>query len=115
MKAKLIAASILALGLAGGAMAQSNPSPSGSTIGNSTVDSGGGASADAPNTTGTSPMAVDPNATYSTTPGMTSGANTNTTGTVDRSRCPPQAMPGTTAAQGGNSGASVSEACPDVQ
>jgi hypothetical protein len=111
MKAKLIAASVLALGLAGGAMAQSNPSPSAATIGSSTVDTGGGASADAPNTTGTSPMAVDPNATYSTTP----GANMNTTGTVDRSRCPPQPMPGSTAAQGGNGGASVSEACPDAQ
>ncbi len=117
MKAKLIAASILALGLAtGGAMAQSNPSPSGSTIGNSTVDSGGGANADAPNTTGTSPTVVDPNATYSTTPGtMSTGPNSNTTGTVDRTRCPAQPMPGTTAAQGGNSGASESEACPDFK
>jgi hypothetical protein len=112
MKAKLIATSILALGLASGvAMAQSNPSPSGATIGNSTVDSGGGATADAPNTTGTSPGVVDPNATYSTTPGV----NTNSTGTVDRSRCPPQPAPGTTATQGGSGGASVSEACPDVQ
>ncbi|WP_283196079.1 hypothetical protein [Rhizobium sp. AN80A] len=116
MKAKLIAASILALGLAGGAMAQSNPSPSGSTIGGSTVDSGGGANPDAPNTPGTSPTVVDPTATYSTTPGtMNAGPNTNTTGTVDRTRCPPQPMPGSTAAQGGNSGASQSEACPDIQ
>lgn len=111
MNAKLIAASILIVGMAGGAMAQSNPSPSGSTIGSSTVDTGGGANADADNTTGTSPAVVDPNATYS----VTTGANTNTTGTVDRTRCPPQPAPGTTGAQGGNSGASMSAACPDTQ
>ena len=113
MKMKFVAASILALGMATSvSYAQSNPVPN-SMSGNKVQGegAGGGANGDIQNNTGTNnPAVVDPNATNSTM-----GGNTNTTGTVDRSRCPPQPAPGTVATQSGNGGASVSEACPDVQ
>ncbi|MBB3391596.1 hypothetical protein FHT82_004374 [Rhizobium sp. BK275] len=43
MRMKIVAASLLALGMATSAFAQSNPAPTGTTIDRSTVDSGGGA------------------------------------------------------------------------
>ncbi|MDM9627894.1 hypothetical protein QTL95_18540 [Rhizobium sp. S152] len=110
MRMKLAAASILALGLMTSvSYAQSNPTPN-NMAGDKTAgeDAGGGANGDIQNRTGTNePVVIDPNATNSTM------GNTNTTGTVDRSRCPDPVAPGAVATQGGNSGASVSEACPD--
>ncbi len=108
MRLTTVAASIFAISMASAAFAQSNPAPAGSTIDKSTIDSGGGGTTDTQNNTGAAPMVADPNTTNSTI------GNTNSSGTVDRSRCPAQAAPGTTAAQGGNSGASESQACPDT-
>jgi len=112
MDVRLIAAAFLSVGLATSALAQSNPVPN-NVAGDKTMgqDAGGGANGDAQTPTGNSnPVIVDPNST-----GSTMGTNTNTTGTVDRTRCPAQPAPGTVATQGGSGGASVSEACPDNQ
>lgn len=105
MRMKLAAASILALGLmTSTSYAQSNPTPNNMAG----EDAGGGANGDIQTRTGTNePVVVDPNATNSTM------GNTNTTGTVDRSKCTDRAAPGAVDTQGGNSGASVSDACPD--
>ncbi|MBW9117337.1 hypothetical protein JNB88_27335 [Rhizobium cauense] len=112
MNMKLLAAALLSVGMATSAFAQSNPVPN--NMANDKTpgqDAGGGAGGDVQTQTGTSaPVVVDPNATNSTM-----GTNTNSTGTVDRTRCPPQAAPGAVATQGGSGGASVSEACPDNQ
>ncbi|MDQ0562430.1 hypothetical protein QO004_004235 [Rhizobium mesoamericanum] len=112
MQFKILAVAVLSLGMATSALAQSNPVPN-NMAGDKTPgqDAGGGASGDVQTQTGTNKrIVVDPNATNSTT-----GANTNSTGTVDRSRCPAQPAPGSVATQGGNGGASKSEACPDNQ
>jgi hypothetical protein len=111
MRMKLVAASALALGMMTSlSYAQSNPTPN-NMSGDKPMGqgAGGGANGDIQNRTGTNePVVVDPSATNSTM-----GTNTNTTGTVDRSRCPDRAAPGAVDTQGGNSGASVSDACPD--
>jgi hypothetical protein len=111
MHMKLAAASILALGvMTSVTYAQSNPTPN-NMSGDKTQgeDAGGGANGDIQNRTGSNePVVVDPGATNSTI-----GTNSNTTGTVDRTRCPDRAAPGAVDTQGGNSGASVSDACPD--
>jgi hypothetical protein len=108
---KILAASLLAFGMMTSvSSAQSNPTPN-NMSGDKNIEqgAGGGANGDIQNRTGTSePVVVDPSATNSTL-----GTNTNTTGTVDRSRCPDRAGPGAVDTQGGNSGASVSDACPD--
>ncbi|KWV47945.1 hypothetical protein AS026_12800 [Rhizobium altiplani] len=112
MRLKILAITVLSVGMATSAFAQSNPVPN-NMAGDKTTgeDAGGGASGDTQTRTGTStPTVIDPGATNST-----SGGNTNSTGTVDRSRCPPQSAPGSVATQGGSGGASVSEACPDNQ
>jgi hypothetical protein len=113
MRSRFIVASLLALGMATSvSYAQSNPTPN-SMSGDKTQgeDAGGGANGDLQNKTGTNmPAVVDPNATNST---ATGAGNTNSTGTVDRSRCPEQPAPGSVNTQGANGGASVSEACPD--
>jgi hypothetical protein len=91
--------------------AQSNPTPN-NMAGDKTMgeDAGGGTNGDIQNNTGTSaPVVIDPNSTNST-----AGGSTNSTGTVDPANCPPRAAPGAVDAQGGNSGASVSDACPDT-
>lgn len=65
MRMKIVAASLLALGMATSAFAQSNPAPTGATMDRSTNDSGGGAG-----TTHTKkPMATDKTTTGSTTGG----------------------------------------------
>ncbi|MDM9644816.1 hypothetical protein [Rhizobium sp. S163] len=111
MRMRLAAASILAFGMMTSmTYAQSNPTPN-SMSGDKTQgqDAGGGANGDLQNQTGTNqPAVVDPGATNSTM-----GTNSNTTGTVDRTKCPDRAAPGAVDTQGGNSGASVSDACPD--
>ncbi|WP_019280195.1 hypothetical protein [Rhizobium grahamii] len=109
---KVLSVVLLSLGMATSVYAQSNPVPN-NMAGDKTTgqDAGGGANGDVQNQTGTNmPAVVDPNATNST-----AGGNTNATGTVDRTRCPAQPTPGSVATQGGNGGASVSEACPDNQ
>ncbi|MDP9810144.1 hypothetical protein J2W42_003005 [Rhizobium tibeticum] len=112
MYLKILASAVLSLGMVTSAFAQSNPVPNNMT-GDKPMgqDAGGGASGDAQTQTGTNkPTVVDPNATNSTT-----GGNTNSTGIVDRSRCPTEPAPGSVATQGGSGGASKSEACPDNQ
>jgi len=68
MRMKLVAASILALGLAGSAYAQSNPAPSNLTMDKNQADYGGGAKGD-PNTN--TPKLIDPSSTGSTKSGST--------------------------------------------
>jgi hypothetical protein len=67
---KIVAASLLALGMATSAFAQSNPAPTGATMDkNSSTGSGGGATSDT--ATPMKPMATDSSSTGSTTMGTT--------------------------------------------
>src|SRR6478735_11422103 len=61
MRFRLLAASLLAAGLAGSALGQSNPAPAGSTIDKNQSDTGGGA-----NTDMKKPKTVDTTSTGST-------------------------------------------------
>ena len=106
MRTKIVAASLLALGMATSAFAQSNPAPTGATMDRNTVDSGGGAG------TGhmKKPMATDKTTTGSTKMG---GAMK-----MKRPDCRGQAAdssgtgPGTLQTQGGTSNATPNdEAC----
>lgn len=104
MRMKIVAASLLALGMATSAFAQSNPAPTGTTMDKSTVDSGGGAGVKAKK-----PMATDKTTTGSTKAG--SAMKTN------RPDCPDHASssgtgPGKLQTQGGTSNATpMDEAC----
>ncbi|MBB3410004.1 hypothetical protein FHT87_003936 [Rhizobium sp. BK316] len=102
MRMKIVAASLLALGMATPAFAQSNPAPTGTTIDKSTVDSGGGAGVKAKK-----PMAMDKTTTGSTKAG--SAMKTN------RPDCPDHASSSGTGklqTQGGTSNATpMDEAC----
>jgi len=101
MRMKIVAASLLALGMATSAFAQSNPAPTGATIDRSTVDSGGGAGMK-------KPRVMDKTTTGSTTMG---NMKTN------KLRCPDHASssgtgPGKLQTQGGTSNATpMDEAC----
>lgn len=64
MRMRIVAASLLALGMATSAFAQSNPAPTGATMDRNTVDSGGGAGMHTKK-----PMATDKTTTGSTTMG----------------------------------------------
>ncbi len=111
MRMKLVAASLLALGMATSlSYAQSNPTPN-NMAGDKTMgeDAGGGANGDMQNNTGTGPVVIDPGSTNSTV-----GGPMNSTGAVNRANCPARAAPGAVDTQAGNSGASVSDACPDT-
>lgn len=72
MRTKIIIASLFALGLAGSALAQSNPAPTGATIDRNTNDAGGGASSDV-----RKPMSTDKTMTGSTTSTDSAKANCN--------------------------------------
>lgn len=61
MRSNIIATAILAVGLAGSALAQSNPAPAGSTMDKNQADTGGGASSDMKK-----PMTMDSTKTGST-------------------------------------------------
>lgn len=103
MRMKIVAASLLALGMATSAFAQSNPAPTGTTMDKSTVDSGGGAGVKAKK-----PMATD-----KTTTGSTRMGNMK----MDKPDCPDHASssgtgPGKLQTQGGTSNATpTDEAC----
>lgn len=103
MHMKIVAASLLALGMATSAFAQSNPAPTGHTIDKSTTDSGGGAG-----TTAKKPMATDKTTTGSTTSGAMK---------TNRPDCPDHASSSGTGSgklqtQGGTSNATpMDEAC----
>jgi hypothetical protein len=102
MHMKIVAASLLALGMATSAFAQSNPAPTGTTMDKNTTDSGGGAG-----TTVKKPMATDKMKTGSTK----MGTKTN------KVRCPDHASSSGTGSgklqtQGGTSNATpMDEAC----
>lgn len=99
MRMKLVAASLLAIGMATSAFAQSNPAPAGATIDKSQADQGGGA--------GTDTKAKKPMATDTTTTGST------TIGTKDKVKCPnPVNNSANLQTQGGTSNATpMDEAC----
>ncbi|MBY5609229.1 hypothetical protein HFO32_23440 [Rhizobium leguminosarum] len=99
MRMKLAAASLLALGMATSAFAQSNPAPAGATIDKTQADQGGGAGGD---TKAKKPMATDTTTTGSTT-----------TGTKDKVKCPdPVNNSPNLQTQGGTSNATpMDEAC----
>ncbi|MBX5201505.1 hypothetical protein [Rhizobium sp. NZLR1] len=103
MTKSLIAASLLAIGMASSAFGQSNPDPIGPTNGGSTDPSSGSYSSDYTNSdNGMYPvrsMAVDPMTTQSI-------------GRPQSMECPgmPQQMSGVDT-RGGQSGASISDAC----
>lgn len=65
MRMRIVAASLLALGMATSAFAQSNPAPTGATMDKNTTDSGGGAGTDMKK----KPAAMDKTTTGSTTGG----------------------------------------------
>lgn len=75
MRMKIFAASLLAVGMATSAFAQSNPAPAGATMDKSTTDTGGGANGDMKK-----PMATDTNTTGSTTSGTMMKSNTGNCG-----------------------------------
>lgn len=101
MRMKLIAASLVAIGMATSAFAQSNPAPAGATIDKNQADQGGGASGDM--------KAKKPMVTDTTTTGTT------TTGTMktNRPKCPnPVNNSDNLQTQGGTSNATpMDEAC----
>lgn len=105
MRMKLIAASVLALGMATSAYAQSNPTPAGSTMDKNQTDTGGGANADA-----TKPMAKDIKK-----PMAKNTASTKAKGTMDKAKCKDPASSAGTGklqTQGGKSNATPEdEAC----
>lgn len=105
MRMRIVAASLLALGMATSAFAQSNPAPTGHTIDKSTTDTGGGAGTNAKK-----PVVTDKTTTGSTKAG--SAMKTN------RPDCPGEAAsssgtgPGKLQTQGGTSNATpTDEAC----
>ncbi|MBB3656819.1 hypothetical protein FHX15_002047 [Rhizobium sp. BK650] len=104
MRMKIVAASLLALGMATSAFAQSNPAPTGATMDKNTVDTGGGAG-----TTAKKPMT-----THKVKPhNMKVSSHTKT----HKLRCPGHASssgtgPGKLQTQGGTSNATpMDEAC----
>lgn len=101
MRLKIVAASLLALGMVTSAFAQSNPAPTGATIDKSTVDSGGGAG-----TKAKKPRVTDKATTGSTTMGSMK---------TNRPDCPDHASSSGTGklqTQGGTSNATpMDEAC----
>jgi hypothetical protein len=100
MRMKLVAASLLAIGMGTSALAQSNPAPAGATIDKSQADQGGGATTD---TKAKKPMATDSTTTNSTTSGTT----------MDKTKCPnPVNNSANLQTQGGTSNATpMDEAC----
>jgi hypothetical protein len=105
MHMKLVAASLLALGMATSAYAQSNPTPAASTMDKNQTDTGGGANADAT----TKPMAKD----MKKKPMAMN--KTKATGTMDKVKCKDPASSAGTGklqTQGGKSNATPEdEAC----
>ncbi|MBB3590874.1 hypothetical protein FHX08_001218 [Rhizobium sp. BK529] len=104
MRMKIVAASLLALGMATSAFAQSNPAPTGATMDKNTVDTGGGAGVKAKK-----PMATDK---------MKTGSTKKMTSTkTHKLRCPDHASSSGTGrgklqTQGGTSNATpMDEAC----
>jgi hypothetical protein len=99
MRMTLLATTLLAVGLAGSAFAQSNPAPAGSTIDKNQADTGGGA-----NSNMKKPMATDSTSTGSTTMGK-----------MDKTKCANPASSagsGKLQTQGGKSNATPEdEAC----
>ncbi|MDF0697830.1 hypothetical protein PYR71_15215 [Rhizobium sp. MC63] len=103
MTRSLIAASLLAIGMASSAFAQSNPDPIGPTNGGSTDPSSGNYSSDYTNSdNGMHPVQVAP----------VDPTTTQSIGRTQTMECPgmPQQMSGVDT-RGGESGASISEAC----
>ncbi|ANM03939.1 hypothetical protein AMC78_CH01832 [Rhizobium phaseoli] len=103
MTRSLIAASLLAIGMASSAFAQSNPDPIGPTNGGSTHPSSGNYSSDYTNSdNGIHPVQVAP----------VDPTTTQSIGRPQSMECPgmPQQMSGVDT-RGGQSGASISEAC----
>ncbi len=103
MRMKIVAASLLALGMATSAFAQSNPAPTGHTIDKSTTDSGGGAG-----TKAKKPVVTDKTKTGSTKAGSAMK--------MKRPGCPGEAASSTGTGklqtQGGTSNATpTDEAC----
>nr|WP_064250434.1 hypothetical protein [Rhizobium leguminosarum]OAP89176.1 hypothetical protein A4U53_06905 [Rhizobium leguminosarum] len=101
MRMKLVAASLLAIGMATSAFAQSNPAPAGTTIDKNQADQGGGAASD---TKTKKPMATDTTTTGSTTSGAMK---------MDKTKCPnPVNNSAKLQTQGGTSNATpMDEAC----
>lgn len=101
MRMKLVAASLLSIGMATSAFAQSNPAPVSATIDKNQADQGGGASG---NMKAKKPMATD-----TTTTGSTSTGTMKT----DRTKCPnPVNNSAKLQTQGGTSNATpMDEAC----
>lgn len=101
MSMKLVAASLLAIGMATSAFAQSNPAPAGATIDKNQADQGGGAASDMK---AKKPMATDSTMTNSTTGG---------TMKMDKTKCPnPVNNSAKLQTQGGTSNATpMDEAC----
>ncbi|AIC26988.1 MULTISPECIES: hypothetical protein [Rhizobium] len=103
MTRSLIAASLLAIGMASSAFAQSNPDPIGPTNGGSTDPSSGNYSSDYTNSdNGIRPVQVAP----------VDPTTTQSIGRPQTMECPgmPQQNSGVDT-RGGQSGASISEAC----
>lgn len=96
----ILATTILAVGLAGSAFAQSNPAPAGSTMDKNQSDTGGGANTDIKK-----PMVTD----------TTKTGSTMKMGTMDKTKCPDPASSagnGKLQTQGGKSNATPEdEAC----
>jgi hypothetical protein len=101
MRMKLLATTILAIGLAGSAYAQSNPAPAGATIDKNQADTGGGA-----NSNMKKPKATDSTSTGSTSMKMKK---------MDKTKCANPASSagnGSLQTQGGKSNATPEdEAC----
>jgi|SRR5690242_10631688 hypothetical protein len=103
MRTKIVAVTLLALGMATSAFAQSNPAPTGATMDKNTTDSGGGAGVKAKK-----PVATDKMKTGSTKMGSMKSSKVH---------CPDPASssgtgPGKLQTQGGTSNATpMDEAC----
>ncbi|RUM22248.1 hypothetical protein EFQ99_25535 [Rhizobium vallis] len=101
MRMKLVAASLLALGMATSAFAQSNPAPTGATMDKNQTDQGGGATS---KMKAKKPMATDSTKTSSTT---------KSTMKMHKTKCPsPVGNTAKLQTQGGTSNATpMDEAC----
>ncbi|NKL97785.1 MULTISPECIES: hypothetical protein [Rhizobium] len=102
MRMKLAAASLLALGMATSAFAQANPPQAPTNSGANTPSS---SEYDSTGNSGTT-VPLDPNATNSTT-------NNGSASSMNKANCPGQPSGESLQTQGGNSGTTTSEACPD--
>ncbi|MBY3368976.1 hypothetical protein [Rhizobium laguerreae] len=108
MRMKLAAASLLALGMATSAFAQANPPQAPTNSGANTPSS---SEYDSTGNSGSgTTVPLGPNATNSTT---NNGSASSMNMPMNKANCPDQPSGESLQTQGGNSGTTTSEACPD--